>query len=1116
MFPDATQIISVLHSIQSGGNVLLGIDTGQGKSTSTALQNAMLWCEGHTVDSCSNNMDNATRDKTQHEDFYRYIGAEVAVIDDNTNVGKITGSRYDGPYKEQGIHYSTRTKLALYREKCVLEGLDFKKLFKTPISLNYDEFDSAALDDTSLTILSEGSTAVDPFNNPDKWIYPLINRFVDFLDKKLSDAAEKQFIQNCFRAVKEKYTIAEEVFALREYLYLKAAHEDKPRLTDKLIHLQLNMWIKSARKARSLYNRNLGDQKDKDYCVVQEQRAVDGQNIQFSRAVIMEGGFPSYEARWQDGVHQLLHARHDEEVLLNGGVKFICDQERKILASSTSKNFFDYYSKDVKPRTRIIGNTATPGSENIEVPELQEDYQLQVDKMPPHQKSNRKTLPAIYGRNLDDQMQKLAEVIRNEMSPNKLREYGNKGPAPILICCQDIPSAVAITEKLRTLNLSRYKITELNGKMSEQNRKTIIENAGQPVEEDRVVKGRITISTVSGIGTDIKTDHPEGLLTCSTYASSYRKEKQIDGRSGRRGKKGRVIHTYNDEVMQRDYGVTLSDKSPEEIDIILKKIQNELDFGNQRNRHKINRGGDIVRLVQEQLNQCYIYFVNSGNPNLEEFKKEFTKVRKYIVEELNKTWDEMFSDLVVNHKMSPAEQLNHVTEQYIPFVNKLWIRKSHELSKLGIPDELLRFKVENHFARNKKPKIDYTKQQPVEDKYVTYFKNQIAKPKDKIVDLVQFFRNTANSKVANKLGAANVMAYKQTHKGDMLTNAKEYVTHTLEEYLKKWNVGNDRRSHVDSLLHNDNYSIASQIDFTRLIARLNEAALVSFADDCRINSEAWIFHRGSSRFRNEVIFKSKMYVYSNCPPAELESVAKLDLIDLRNYLQRSLDHNPYYTADNEIKGLLRNVLNDLPTNLNTIANPTEKLIKAISGLRRIINSANYKDEVSGLLEMTVALDYLSVQLKSVAELKDSQYQRVYKSMQKELAKIDIKEPSYISSIFGSPYDIPDNSNSFTDILGTHAIRRIPDTKERYHLHEVMKCIHGLLASDKYGAHQIEFEYANSQLKVKFKLTDAKTLAVSDNEILVHIDMKGKTYIPEPVVSATLPVQSIPAAVGPQV
>lgn len=1103
-FPDATQTIAVLHSIQTGSNALLGIDTEQGKATSTALQNAMLWCEGHTVNSCSNNMDNATRDKNEHEDFYHYIGADVAVIDDETEVGKITNNVYEGPYKEHAIHYSTRTKLGLYRDKCALEGIDFRKLFKTPISLNYDEFDSAALDDTSQTILSEGSSSADPFDNPDKWIYPLVNRFVDFLDKKSLDETEKLFIQDCFRAVKDKYTIAEEVFALREYLYKRAAHEDKPRLTDKLIHLQLNSWIKAARKARILFEDNSGDQKDKDFSIEIEKRTVNGSDVYFSKATIMEGGFPNYSARWQNGVQQLLHARLNENLAVNEP-EFICEPQRKVQASATSKNFFDYYIKDTTPGSRILGQTATPGSEDIEIPELSEDYQLQIHKMPPHQKSNRKTLKPIYGKNLDDQIRKLANVFRKEES------HGNHGPAPILICCADIPAAEAVAQKLRAQNLPHYQVNVLTGKMTQEQRKALTDNAGQPITLDGVIKGRVTISTISGIGTNIKTQHPEGLLTCGTHVTTYRKEKQQDGRSGRRGQKGRVIHTYNDEAILRDFGVTLSDKPPEEIQEIMKNIQDGLDLNNQRNRRKINRAGDIACLVQDQLNQCYQFLLNSGNPNLEKLKEDFTKIRQYIVEDLSKTWDEMLSDIVANHPMTPEEKLNHVTEEYIKFVNKLWIRKSHELLQLGIPQQLLKFKVEDHLAKNKPQKIDYTTHKSSDDKYVKTFKDHLDKPKNKVVNLVQFFRNTANSKLVHKKGTANVLAYQHENSAEMLIDAKNYVESALNEYKKLWGMGSDRRECLEYLLTFGNHKITDQSNFVSLISRLNETSLNTFSTDCTKN-QSWnpFAHRSTSRLRNEVIFKSKMHIYSVCPPAELENVAKQDLMDLRKYLDHNLQYNPYYAKQSDVKELLSNFVNMLPSGQAAFINTSEKLAKAITELRRIINTADYNDKISGLLEITVALDYLYRRLNCIVELKDDQYQHTYKSVQNALAKIDIKEPSYFSSLFSNPFDIPDNINFFTDVLGTHADRKIANPKERFHVYQVMVQVQEKLTGIKFGAHNIEFKYDKAQLKVNFYLTDPKTYATSHNEILIHIDMKNKTYIPEPVVTAAVHAPQIPA------
>ena len=52
-FPNNSQVLSVLLSIENKGNVICGIQTGEGKSITSALQAAMLWCEGHTVDVCT-------------------------------------------------------------------------------------------------------------------------------------------------------------------------------------------------------------------------------------------------------------------------------------------------------------------------------------------------------------------------------------------------------------------------------------------------------------------------------------------------------------------------------------------------------------------------------------------------------------------------------------------------------------------------------------------------------------------------------------------------------------------------------------------------------------------------------------------------------------------------------------------------------------------------------------------------------------------------------------------------------------------------------------------------------------------------------------------------------
>jgi hypothetical protein len=258
-------------------------------------------------------------------------------------------------------------------------------------------------------------------------------------------------------------------------------------------------------------------------------------------------------------------------------------------------------------------------------------------------------------------------------------------------------------------------------------------------------------------------------------------------------------------------------------------------------------------------------------------------------------------------------------------------------------------------------------------------------------------------------------------------------------------------------------------------------------------------HRGASRFRDTTLLPIKMGVYSFIPPSQLADVAKQELVNLKEYLTHNLNNNPYYAQDSELKNLLIKLINQ-PESPDQ---PMLALAKALTGLRRLINHPDYNDKVSGLKQITNSLSYLYSLTKNVVALKDSQYQQAYKSVSKLLHKLDIKEPSVFCMFSNSFYQIPANQNMFPEVL-----EGVANLKEKYHLHAIMKQVKERLA-DKYGAYNFEFKYEYAKLQVKFKLMDDKTLATTSNELAIHVDVKNKKYIPEPIVAVAAIVQ--PAA-----
>src|SRR5579885_643265 len=165
-FPYSTQILSVLISLQYPDNLIMQINTGEGKGITTALLAAMQHALGQTVDVCTANKDLAERDYEEHLPFFQMLGIETSIV---------RAESEPGTYKVGGINYSTVSDMSLYRSRAKLEGEKLRAGDggKVPVSLILDESDYALLDDKTLfNYATSPESGSNPFENTYAWIYP--------------------------------------------------------------------------------------------------------------------------------------------------------------------------------------------------------------------------------------------------------------------------------------------------------------------------------------------------------------------------------------------------------------------------------------------------------------------------------------------------------------------------------------------------------------------------------------------------------------------------------------------------------------------------------------------------------------------------------------------------------------------------------------------------------------------------------------------------------------------------------------------------------------------------------------------------------------------------------
>lgn len=209
---------------------------------------------------------------------------------------------------------------------------------------------------------------------------------------------------------------------------------------------------------------------------------------------------------WSDGLHQLIEAK--EGCAMTG---------RKLpVARMTTQRFFRRY-------LRLSGMTGTAREVR---PELWSVYGLPVSRIPPHAPPKRsRAKPMIC----TTQEQKLRTIVARVAA---LHEEGR----PVLIGTRSVLASQSVSQRLNEAGLDH-----------------VVLNAEHSADEARVIAcagqlGRITVATnMAGRGVDIAVDAAAlergGLHVILTERHDARRiDRQLEGRTGRRGEPGTVEH----------------------------------------------------------------------------------------------------------------------------------------------------------------------------------------------------------------------------------------------------------------------------------------------------------------------------------------------------------------------------------------------------------------------------------------------------------------------------------------------------------------------------------------------------------------------------------------------
>ncbi len=1071
-----TQLASVLFTLNHGGNLVAGIDTGQGKSFVCALQAALLWCEGHTVDVCSAAGDLAQRDLNSFADFYNYIGAKAT---------KITEASPLKDYHNGEIHYASVPGLALFRARKRIESPEIGTS-STPLSLILDEADAALLDNTSLFILSRShDNNLDPDKNRDAWIYPLVNVFVDYLAKDQIAAEYQQELDEFFQGI-EKPTIVQEIKALLRFLNNHASlAKEKQRLAEHGIAEQLNQWIKSAKVAKSL-------QENKNYIVANDDDGV-------KRAVVLDetNKRPRPEARWSYGVHQLLHARKNSSQSAGEDSTYAMEPERVAIMSDNSATFLNPY---LNTRGRILGATGTPGSFK-ECAELRAKFAMDVYKIPPHKPRQRQDLDDEYITNIDELAEKLAKQI------------GQLSGEPVLIICQDIKDAEALKAALKQQSLYHWWYQDMG---YEQKKNSIQLLTALNIGDRETIDGeagkdhQITISTVSGRGTDIRMQgekgQAKGLWVASIGLVNKRGEDQRKGRTARNGKPGNAKRYVLTEPVKQKYSVDLVSQKDQAKARSVQTIQQALDDHSAKAREQNQRREDILHYVQEEFLLWYSKFSADENERLAVKADDILKLQAKALAEFSKKWADInssnvdFVDQVTdqNNPLEPAQRLNRRTNEFIEFVSRGMNRYRMQLRILAgtetLPQELnapfkLREKIGSRKIKVKKPtKVDRN------DGWIDGYKLLTGTLSRERTTFLRYYSQELGRSAADKKSLRQLRKYQEDNKQQATNKAFELAKQLIKAYKRhswlKW-VANDRVHAASRLLKllGDLENQENTKNVANLIGSINISMIATINNDVRTEQRFLKRTRKVlSRYR-DLLQDLKSVSLSLCPHDKLVEVVTNELKYAKVFAQAEIKRRIFTETNGltEIGGLLDELITKLS---DTNTDDKTKLNQAMYYLDKIVHHPDYDKERTSITYLRKNLKYLHFLAMRAGK---AQYKQaaLYDRLRKMAKSIQVPAAPK-SYVFWPDYSLPNKhlySNVFTDV----------PADQKFALYHVTSQIRNSLAT--IGGFNFRFSYDNEkrQLTVDFDILHARKLSNAHHKFMFDIDNNyGVTVqIPEP-------------------
>lgn len=415
IYPDRTQILTVLGLLVDGKNRLAQVKTGEGKSIIVTLMAFIMGMQNRAVDIITSAAYLAQRDHDRFKNFFLRFGISTShICHKNQRTTHFSGQ----------ILYGTVTdfEFAFMRDRLNSVGL-YEERSKY-VQRNFDCVIIDEVDNLLIDTAINNARLSYPAEESCHWVYAPILKFI------------KIHFRSLLTCPLPSPSILSE---LREFI-----RQDFDSMNDKRFmnfsDKELSGWLRSAYKALFEMEENV------DYVV---KKIKDDNGKWFDSIQIVDAqntGRIVKSSRWAGGLHEFIEVKHDIDV----------GNETLVPISLSHASFYSFYRL-------ILGLSGTLGLLQ-EREEIHEIYDIECFDVPPHSPSLRLDLNPKISHSDSIYFQEILQSILTFQSQGR----------PVLVLCSTIDDS---EELAHYLNKYHVKFQLLN-EMQNEHDSIIISKAG--------------------------------------------------------------------------------------------------------------------------------------------------------------------------------------------------------------------------------------------------------------------------------------------------------------------------------------------------------------------------------------------------------------------------------------------------------------------------------------------------------------------------------------------------------------------------------------------------------------------------------------------------------------